>query len=271
MTQGKNKKLGRKGAKKKLIDPFSKKEWYDVKAPSVMFQKNDLGKTMVTRSAGMRNSADSLMGRVFEVSLGDLKSGGEEDAFRQFKFRVEQIQGKNCLANFCGMRLTTDKLRSLVRKWHTLIEASSEVRTTDGYSLRVFVIGFTKRRSNQTRKTTYAQTSQVRSIRQKMVAVIQREASGVELKDLVTKLTHETIGKEIEKVCSSIYPLQNVFVRKVKLLRAPKMDAARMNDLHGSAAEEIGKAVERPAEAAAPAAAEAKPAEAKEEKPAEKK
>lgn len=47
------------------------------------------------------------------------------------------------------MDFTTDKLRSLVRKWQTLIEAHVEVKTTDGYMLRMFCIGFTKKRAGQ--------------------------------------------------------------------------------------------------------------------------
>lgn len=49
------------------------------------------------------------------------------------------------------MDFTTDKLRSLVRKWQTLIEAHVEVKTTDGYLLRMFCIGFTKKRAGQVR------------------------------------------------------------------------------------------------------------------------
>lgn len=61
-----------------------------------------------------------------------------------------------------GMDFTTDKLRSLVRKWQTLIEAHVDVKTTDGYLLRLFCISFTMKRPGQIKKTCYAQSSQVR-------------------------------------------------------------------------------------------------------------
>lgn len=63
------------------------------------------------------------------------------------------------------MDFTTDKLRSLVRKWQTLIEAHVDVKTTDNYTLRMFCIAFTKRRANQVKRTCYAQSSQIRQVR----------------------------------------------------------------------------------------------------------
>jgi len=57
-----------------------------------------------------------------------------------------------------------------------------------------------------------------------MMEIMIREASTVDLKDLVLKFIPEVIGKEIEKACNSIYPLQNVFVHKAKTLKFPKFD-----------------------------------------------
>ena len=60
-------------------------------------------------------ASDGLKGRVFEVSLADLQN--DEQAFRKFRLISEDIQGKVVLTNFHGMTMTTDKLRSLVKKW----------------------------------------------------------------------------------------------------------------------------------------------------------
>lgn len=57
LCAGKNKRIskGKKGGKKKVVDPFSKKDWYDVKAPS-MFVVRNVGKTLVTRTQGTKVS-----------------------------------------------------------------------------------------------------------------------------------------------------------------------------------------------------------------------
>merc|ERR1712168_617416 len=104
-----------KGAKKKIVDPFTRKDWYDIKAPSV-FKVRQVGKTLVNRTAGTKIASDGLKGRVFEVSLADLQNENDaERSFRKFKLICEDVQGKNCLTNFHGMGLTTD-LKEVVNK-----------------------------------------------------------------------------------------------------------------------------------------------------------
>ena len=131
------------------------------------------------------------------------------------------------------MSFTSDKLRALVRKWQTLIEAHVDVKTTDGYLIRLFAIAFTRRRQSQVRKTTYAQTSQIREIRKKMFEIMTREATSCDLKELVQKFVPEAIGREIEKATRGIYPLQNVYIHKAKILKAPKFDLSKLLELHG--------------------------------------
>jgi len=248
MAVGKNKRIskGKKGGKKKAADPFAKKDWYDIKAPS-LFDQRQVGKTLVTRTQGTKIASEGLKHRVFEVSLADLQND-EQHAYRKIHLRSEDVQGRNVLTNFWGMDFTTDKLRSLVRKWQTLIEAHVDVKTTDNYTLRMFCIGFTKRHVNQVKRTSYAQSSQICQIRRKMREIMTNQASSCDLKDLVAKFIPEMIGREIEKATTGIYPLQNVFIRKVKILKAPKFDLGKLMEVHGDYHDDVGVKVERPAE-----------------------
>ncbi|KAJ2387827.1 ribosomal 40S subunit protein S1B, partial [Coemansia sp. RSA 2559] len=95
------------------IDPFSRKDWYDIRAPAI-FETRIVGKTLVNRTQGTKNAVDYLKGRVVEASLGDLNKD-EEQAYRKFKLQVNEVVGKNCLTSFHSMSITTDKLRSLVK------------------------------------------------------------------------------------------------------------------------------------------------------------
>merc|ERR1711990_364430 len=220
-----------------IIDPFASKDWYDIKAPSI-FQAPIIGKTIVSRTKGTKTASDGLKGRICEISLGDLNKN-EDDAYRKMKLRVEDVQGSQALCNFRGMDFTTDKLRSLVRKWQSLIEANVDVKTVDGYVLRCFCIGFTKKRQFQIRKTSYAQSAQIRAIRKKMVDIMTKEVASCDLIKAVEKFVPEFIGK-------------------VKILKAPKFDPAKLAEIHaGRSGADIGEKIARNAEAEAAATTEA--------------
>ncbi|GAA0140998.1 ribosomal protein [Lithospermum erythrorhizon] len=123
------------------VVPFAKKDWYGI--------LSFLADKMLAFMQGTKD----LKHRVLEVSLADLQKD-EDQAYRKIRLRAEDVQGKHVLTNFWGMDFTTDKLRSLVRKWQTLIEAHVD--------LRMFCIGFTKKLANQQKQTCYAQSSQIR-------------------------------------------------------------------------------------------------------------
>jgi len=248
MAVGKNKRLtkgGRKGGKKKAGDPFLKKEWYDIKAPSVFTVRN-CGKTLVTRTQGTKIATEELKGRVLEVNLADLNND-EDQAYKKVKLCIEEVQGRNCLTDFHALELTRDKQQSLIRKFHTLIEAHVDVKTTDGYLVRLFCLAFTKKQPGQERNSCYAQSAQIRKIRKKMVDIMTGEVNKVQLRDLVKKLIPESIGKQIEKETQGIFPLKDVHIKKVKILKKPKFDIAKLMEMH-SGGDDAGVEMLRPEE-----------------------
>jgi small subunit ribosomal protein S3Ae len=120
----------------------------------------------------------------------------------------------------------------MIRKWFSLIEAFVDVKTADGYIIRVFVIAFTKRSPKQVKKTSYAQTSQVKDIRKKIFDILNKEIAKTNINTLVSHLIGDTYTQMIEKACKFIYPLQNVTIKKVKVLKRPKIDATKLAEMY---------------------------------------
>merc|ERR1712013_283618 len=161
----------------------------------------------------------------------------EEDiSARKIKLCIEEVQGRSCLTDFHGMDLTRDRKagKDMIQKLYTQIEAQCDVRTTGGFVVRLFCFGFAKRPDHQVKRNCYAQTSQVRKLRNTMIAIMTAEASSCPLRELVKKLNTETINKEILKQCSLIFPLKDtVCIRKVKVIKKPKFDITKLMEMHG--------------------------------------
>lgn len=130
------------------------------------------------------------------------------------------------------MDITRDKLCSLVKKWHSLIEAFVQAKTSDGYLVRMFAIAFTRRHKHQVKATCYAKASQAKQLRQKMMEIMVSECAKNTLKELFKKLLTDQVGKQITKDCSKIFPLENVLIRKVKVLKKPKFDLTKLMELY---------------------------------------
>ncbi|KAB0397129.1 hypothetical protein E2I00_006007 [Balaenoptera physalus] len=80
--------------------------------------------------------------------------------------------------------------------------------------------------------------------RDKMCSMVKKWQTKIKIPD--------SIGKDIEKACQSIYPLHDVFVRKVKMLKKPKFELGKLMELHGEGSssgkatgDETGAKVER--------------------------
>lgn len=247
MAVGKNPRLskgGKRTAKKKIGDTMLGKEWYDLVAPA-NFTTRHCGKTLVNKSKGTFSGPEAIKGRVFQHNLADLmgKSDDEVHKCRNVTLKAEDVQGRNVLTNFHGMSLTTDRLRSLLSKWCTLIEGVVECKTTDGFGLRVFAMALTKKRDTQVKKNCYCQSSHVKKIRTKMAEEITKCVTKNTLEKVVKNLQQDSLGQDIQKACNGIFPLTGVNIRKVKVVRTPKFDAQKLIEVHGGE-NQIPKSVE---------------------------
>ena len=195
-----------------------------------MFQNRKFTKSPVNVSAGKKLSSDAMKGRVYEVNLGDLTSSMAPH--KKIKLIVDDAtdaRSKLALTNFYGMDTTKDHLCSLIRKWHTLIETFVDVKTSDGFVLRFFPLAFTASSGRkQLKATTYAQRSQVKQIRKKMVDVITREVTKSTLKDVVVKVINDKLPSEITQEAKKIFPVHNCIIRKVKTVKRPRFDISQL-------------------------------------------
>ena len=259
MAVGKNKRIskgGKRGAKKKIMEPFARKEWYDVVAPAT-FEKRQFAKTVCNKTSGLKIAADNLRGRVYEVNHADLLNDAptKDQAFRNLKFEVQEVDGRNLLTQFHSLSLTTDKVRSLVRKWCTLIEAPIEAKTADGYTLRLFVMCFTKKQKNQLSKNCYAKTRLEKWVRLRMSKIAQNRLGKLTINDAVQLIVNDVLVDEMSKRCNAIMPLRDVKFAKVKVIRTPKFDVSRLYDAHGEIPESKEGETREVEEADEPAAA----------------
>ncbi len=58
---------------------------------------------------------------------------------------------------------------------------------------------------------------------------------------IISSSIQETIGKKIQTECGKIFPLQNVLIRKVKLLKKPKFDLTKLMELYQERPEAVQK------------------------------
>ena len=242
MAIGKNKRVskgGKRGSKKKIVEPMSKKEWFDVVAPR-NFKNRQFAKTLCNKTIGIRTVADNMKGRVYEGNLADLDGNNTKDQpFKKVKLQVQELAGRNLLTTFHSMSFTTDKIRSLFRKWCTMIETVVDAQTKDGHVVRFFVVAFTTRQKGQLSKNCYARGKLESWVRLRITRMIKKRVSSVSLNRVVSLLAHDILSDNLMERCNPIMPLRDLKIHKAKVVRSAKLDTQKVFELHGKLPESM--------------------------------
>lgn len=65
-----------------------------------------------------------------------------------------------------------------------------------------------------------------------MISILQTEVAKCNINDLVRNLTIDSYPEKIVYACTPIFPVHNVTIRKVKVLKRPKIDIVKLNEMY---------------------------------------
>jgi len=187
-------------SRRRIRDRWRSKAWYTVLAPPY-FGNVELG-------AIPADEPEKLVGRVIDSTLYDVTNDFAHQ-YLKMHFQIIEVDGKTAKTIFKGHEYSRDYLRSLVRRRTTKVDGIFEVKTKDGYKLRVAVAAFTLVR---------IRTSQEREIRAIMEKIIKEKASALTLDQFAQEMVLGKIASDIYNEAKKIAPLRHVGVRKSKLL-----------------------------------------------------
>lgn len=189
-----------KGGTRKIRDKWKAKEWYKIHAPR-MFNETEIGETP---------SADAawLMGRTTEVTVHDL-TGDFSKMHIKLKFKVNEVSGLEAKTIFTGMDLTSDYVRRLTRRKKTKTDHVVDVRTKDGYLVRIKPMSIADKR---------IQCSQESAMRAIMTECLNNMASEMTISELVKSVISGDMAKELSRDTRIIIPIKRIEIRKTEIL-----------------------------------------------------
>jgi small subunit ribosomal protein S3Ae len=200
--------LARKVQRK--LDKWKNKEWYTIETPEF------IGRTVI--GVTPTDESGKLLGRVVETTVGDITNDYSKHNIK-LRLAVDNVNGNVANTRFIGHEITTDYLRSIVKRQTSRIDANLEVKSKDGRKLRIKPIAFTVKR---------ARTSQIKAIRQVMEETVEKRASELGFEQLVEEIVTGRLAANIYRAAKVVYPLRRVEIRKteVVMVRSKSIPAA---------------------------------------------
>ena len=187
--------MARKKVQRKL-DGWKSKEWFNIEAP-VYLNRTIVGNTMA-------GDPSLLLGRNVETTVGELTNDMTKNNTKVI-LRINNVVGDIATTDLVGHELTTDYVRSIVKRQTSRIDANIEVKTRDGYVIRVKPTCFTIKR---------ARSSQIKAIREVMIEIVKKRASESDFETFMQEAILGRLSAGIYRQAKFIYPLRRVEIRK---------------------------------------------------------
>ncbi|MDR3222502.1 MAG: 30S ribosomal protein S3ae [Methanobrevibacter sp.] len=186
--------------RRRVRDTWKEKSWYNIKTP-VVFGDKDIGETP-------SKDPNFLIGRRVDVTMREL-TGDYSKQYIKLKFEVTNVAGDVANTKFIGHQITTDFVRSMIRRGTSRIDTPVTIKTTDGVKIKLYVLAITTRR---------AKSSQQKYMRETIIEIIKRKGKERDFEDIIENSVNGRLASEIYHIIKKIYPLKRVEIIKSKIL-----------------------------------------------------
>lgn len=194
--------MARKKVQRK-VDSWKAKQWYNIEAPSYL-SRAIVGTTMA-------GDPSLLMGRIVETTVGELTNDMTKNNTKVI-LKINNVLGDTATTSLIGHELTTDYIRSIVKRQTSRIDANIDVETKDGVRIRVKPTCFTIKR---------ARSSQIKSIREVMMEIVIKRATETDFETFMEEAILGRLSANIYRQAKFIYPLRRVEIRKTEIKFVP--------------------------------------------------
>jgi small subunit ribosomal protein S3Ae len=185
-----------------------KKQWYEIISPK-MFGEKVVGETMSV-------DAKSLIGRKISVSLMEI-SRNYSQFYIKLELQIEKVEGGKAFTKFVGHDIMRERVYRMVQRHGRRVDVVQDVTTKDGVKMRIKTVFMLISRVGTSLKNS------ARSCAKEYIAEISKEKKFEELMDMIIK---GEMQFHIRKLCSKVYPVGNVEIRKTELVPEKKTVAA---------------------------------------------
>ncbi len=124
--------------RRRKVDTWKLKKWYEIYAPENLFKNMKIGETLADKP-------EKLVGRRVEISLFELTGDYQHDQIKII-FKITDVLDSKAKTEFSKEYITNAYLKSLVRRGTSRIDAEIKAKTKDGYFLHMFGVVFTEKR-----------------------------------------------------------------------------------------------------------------------------
>lgn len=156
----------------------------------------------------LADDPEKLIGRTINVTVAEMTNDFSKQNIK-LKFKVTDVSGNTANTTFMGHRLANDYIASLIKRQTSRIDVNFEVRTKDGYRMRIKPTCFTTHR---------AKTSQIEAIRKSAEELVQDRARKLDFERLIEEVVQGKLSAKIYRSVKNIYPLRRVEILKTEMI-----------------------------------------------------